>query len=69
MMSELKPCPTPWCEGDVTMWRGGDRYGSVPERCPPRCRKCGVSAPDVATWNRRTPIHLDNERLQEAEKG
>lgn len=65
MADELKPCPVPWCGGEATTWTEAT-YWTVPQKCPPRCAKCGCTAPDPETWNTRPAASVDVERAARA---
>lgn len=60
----LKPCPTPWCNGNVTQFTE-PTYCEIPVPCGPRCRQCGVSAPNAETWNRRPASAGQSEEVVE----
>lgn len=60
-MSELKPCPVPWCEStDISVER--ENYEIAPREYFATCNQCTTTGPmsdteagAAAAWNTRTP--------------
>ena len=62
-ISELLPCPNPWCDASELVVRPVGSGVRFRERIQVVCRKCGITGPDhasragaIAGWNTRKSV-------------